>query len=385
MSDEPALEGAEHSERAAAAFHLAAIVDSSDDAIVSKDLNGTVRTWNRGAERLFGYRADEMVGRSIRTIIPADRQAEEDEVLRRIRSGLRVDHFETIRCRKDGALVEISLTVSPVRNDEGKIIGASKIARDISKQKALEAALRAAIEVKDEFLSMVSHELRTPISVIVGNGHLLLRRREMLSEEEQLRSLTDITEQGERLRRITENLLALTRLEAGDAPELLVIDFDAIAHETVEAFRQREPRREIQLQSGASLALGDHTSAGLVFENLISNALKYSPADSAVEVVTSVDVSGRPTAEVLDRGIGLTDEEITVIFEPFYRSRAAVRTAGGMGLGLAVCKRLVEAQGGEIWAAVRPGGGSIFGFCLPPAGTGWASEAQVDDRAVAQP
>src|SRR5262245_54065543 len=129
-----------------AAQRLAAIVESSDDAIVSKDLNGTIRSWNAGAEHIFGYSAEEVIGRSIRLIIPADRQSEEDEVLRQIRSGNRIDHFETIRQRKDGSLVPISLTVSPLRNSDGEIVGASKIARDISEKRRAEEALSAALK-----------------------------------------------------------------------------------------------------------------------------------------------------------------------------------------------------------------------------------------------
>jgi PAS domain S-box-containing protein len=155
------------------ALRLAAIVDSSEDAIASKDLNSIVPTWNPAAERMFGYSADEIVGRSIRLIIPADRQREEDQVLDHIRKGEVVSHFETIRKRKDGRLIEISLTVSPIKDSRGRIIGASKIARDITGQKDLLRELGEANRIKDEFLATLSHELRTPLNAVLGYTQML--------------------------------------------------------------------------------------------------------------------------------------------------------------------------------------------------------------------
>ena len=141
---------------------LAAIVASSDDAIISKDLNGIIQTWNRGAEVMFGYTADEAIGQPVTMIIPEDRLQEETEVLRRVRAGLSMEHFETVRRRKDGSSIDISLTVSPVRGPGGEIVGASKIARDITDQLRLRQAAADASRMKDEFLAVLSHELRTP-------------------------------------------------------------------------------------------------------------------------------------------------------------------------------------------------------------------------------
>src|SRR5918996_6306708 len=180
-----------------AARRLAAIVDSSDDAIVSKDLNGIIRSWNPAAERIFGYTESEIVGRSIRMIIPEDRQAEEDDVLAKIAKGEHISHFDTVRRRKDGTEIPVSLTVSPIRDDEDRIVGASKIARDISDRRAADDAIRESMAFKDQFLSLVSHELRTPVATIVGNAMLLNSRGEALDEQDRRQSMSDIINEGQ--------------------------------------------------------------------------------------------------------------------------------------------------------------------------------------------
>lgn len=350
------------------AARLAAIVDSSDDAIVSKDLDGTITSWNPAAERLFGYTPEEAVGRSIRIIIPADRQSEEDEVLRRIRLGERVDHFETVRQRKDGSFIDISLTVSPIRDRTGQVVGASKIARDITERRRAEEALRESMAIKTQFLSLVSHELRTPIAVIVGNGHLLLHREERLTAEDRHQALTDITFEAERLQRIIENLLILTRAEAQHDFELEFVKLERLAEAAVKSFRRRSPGREITFRAEPGLppVIGEGTITAMVLENLLSNADKYSPAGTGVEVVIE-HCPAAVAVHVLDRGMGLTAKDEESIFDPFYRSSAAREKAGGMGLGLAVCRKVMEVQGGSISGRPRPGGGADFCFTLPTA------------------
>ena len=153
---------------------LAAIVESSEDAIVSKTLDGIIRSWNAGAERLFGYTAAEAVGRSITLIIPPERLDEERVILERLRRGERVEHFETVRVAKDGRRIDISLTISPVRDAEGRVVGASKVARDITERKRTEEALREADRRKDEFLALLAHELRNPLAPL-RNGLQVMR------------------------------------------------------------------------------------------------------------------------------------------------------------------------------------------------------------------
>jgi PAS domain S-box-containing protein len=352
-----------------AAYRLAAIVTNSDDAIVSKDLNGIVMSWNPGAERLFGFTSDEMIGQSIRKIIPDDRQSEEDHVLSVLRRGERVDHFETVRQRKDGSLVPISLTVSPVKDGRGRIIGASKIARDISDKKAAEEAIQRSMALKDQFLGLVSHELRTPLSTIVANGQVLLHRGDRISEEDRLQALRDVVDEGERLHQIVENLLLLTRLESGHI-QAQAVDLPVLIGRVVDSHRRRRPLREVRVtepEATIPKAAGDPILLRLVLDNLIINADKYSPIEQPIDVALSQDTAGRPVIKVMDLGEGIDSNEVERVFEPFYRSDATRLTVTGMGLGLAVCKRVVEALDGSISYEARPDGGSTFCVTIPAA------------------
>jgi PAS domain S-box-containing protein len=346
---------------------MRSVIECSDDAIVTKDLDGTITSWNPGAERLFGYSAEEVIGRSIRIIIPEDRQTEEDDVLRRIRSGERVAHFDTVRRRKDGSEVPISLTVSPVADDTGRVIGASKVARDISERREAERAVRESLALKDRFLSLVSHELRTPIAVIVGNGRLLLSRGERFSASERHQALADMTSEAERLQAIIENLLSLARVDADRPLNLEPVDLGRLVEEVIAAFARRCPEREAVYrgQPGVPPVLGEPTLLRLVLENLMGNACKYSPAGEPVELELNVGPRGNPEIHVLDRGIGIPAADRQRVFEPFFRSDGAEGRTGGLGLGLAVCRQAVEAHGGEIQALDRAGGGTEVVFWLP--------------------
>jgi PAS domain S-box-containing protein len=207
---------------------LAAIVESSNDAIIGKTLEGVITDWNRAAERLFGYTASEMVGRTLRHLIPLDRQSEEDFILDQIAKGRKVGAFETVRVRKDGGLVDVSVSISPIINADGRIVGASKIARDISVQKheehlrlatvRLEAENRQAHEanrLKTQFLSNVSHELRTPLNGIIGFATLLKMEHAQFNAEDRKRMLNQVQASGHHLLRLVNDLLDIAKIEAG--------------------------------------------------------------------------------------------------------------------------------------------------------------------------
>jgi PAS domain S-box-containing protein len=346
-----------------ASLYLNSIITSSDDAIVSKDLNGTVTSWNEGAVRLFGFTAEEMVGRSIRRIIPLDRQGEEDQVLARVRSGERVDHFETIRLRKDGTTVPISLTVSPVKDRHGRIIGASKIARDITQRKQAEQAIAEALAVKDEFIGLVSHELRTPLTTILGNAAILARKEKLPDEEARREAAEDVHREALRLNGIIEDLLSLARLERGKI-ECEPVAIARLLERSAREYAERSGRRiELHMEDDAPLVSGDESLLGHVIGNYLSNADKYSPPDAPIEIVLERS-GGEGRVRILDRGIGIEPDEAKLLFESFYRSKN-VGHVGGMGIGLSVCRRLIRAIGGNCWAAPRDGGGSEFGFSLP--------------------
>jgi PAS domain S-box-containing protein len=354
---------------------LAAIVDSSDDAIVSKDLNGIVVSWNRAAERMFGYKADEIIGRSIRLIVPHDRQAEEDEVLSRIRQGLPVDHFETWRRHKQGALIPISLTVSPIRENSGKIIGASKIARDISERRLAQAEterayaqLQVASRVKDEFLATLSHELRTPLNAVLGYARML--NSGAVAEERVPAALEVIERNATSLTQIVEDVLDVSRIISGKVTlNVQPIDLAAVLNNSIDTVRPAANARKIDLQSSidsGDSVTGDPDRLQQVMWNLLTNAVKFTPLGGRVEVRL---VRGPSDMEIMvsDNGIGIQPEFLPHIFERFRQAESGTtRRHGGLGLGLAIARHIVEMHGGTIHVASDgEGKGSTFRVKLP--------------------
>jgi PAS domain S-box-containing protein len=352
-----------------------AIIDSSHDAIVSKQLDGRIMSWNRAAERLFGYTAEEAVGQSIRMIVPADRQAEEDDVLARLQRGEIVDHFQTVRQRKDGSLVQVSLTISPVRDRTGRIIGASKVARDISEQKAQEDELRRLLAAKDDFLGLVSHELRTPLTTLKGTANVLRRHRQRISEPDQEQALSDIERGADQMLRIVENMLTLARAETDNGAELEPVLLGRLAGQVVRE-RQSQPGTHhlvFEADENPLPVAGDVGYLRLILANLLSNAAKYSPAGSEIRVYAR-QAGEMGELRVEDSGIGIKPEEAAAIFSPFFRSANARAHASGIGLGLTVCMRLAEIQSGTIEATPGADGGAVFTLRLPllPEGDGAA-------------
>jgi PAS domain S-box-containing protein len=339
-------------------LRLGAIVESSDDAIVGKDLNGIVFSWNRAAELMFGYSSEEMLGRSIRTIVPADRQSEEDEVIARIRRGERVDHFETLRRRKDGTLVPISLTVSPIRDPSGLVIGASKIARDVTERKQAEAerarllnVAQEASRVKDEFLATLSHELRTPLNAILGYTRML--RSGLIAAEKQGRALDTIERNATSLTEIIEDVLDVSRIISGKLRlSVRPVDLQAVIRDSLEAVRPAADARGIRIEcildAGEAPVSGDPERLQQVMWNLVSNAVKFSERDGRVQIRLE-RVDPHVHIVVSDTGIGIAPEFVPYVFERFRQAEPGItRSYGGLGLGLAITRHLVEMHGGTV-------------------------------------
>jgi PAS domain S-box-containing protein len=364
------------------ARHLSAIVLSSDDTIVSKDLNGIIKSWNPAAERMFGFTAEEAIGRSIRMIIPPDRQAEEDEVLSRIRRGQSVDHFETIRRRKDGSELAVSLTVSPIIGANGEVIGASKIARDITQRKQIEAErdlllareqearrdAERANRLKDDFLALVSHELRTPIQAIIG--WVKIARSLGDPDPKMLRAL-DVIDRNVRAQvRLIDDLVDAARITTG---KLQIASEHVHLHraviDAVESVRPAVAAKSLELrlkiEPGAYVVVGDAARLQQVVANLLSNAVKFT-TEGRIEVRLTRE-NGQACIVVRDTGRGIAPEFLPFVFDRFRQAEVGVdRQHSGLGLGLAIVRYLAEAHGGSVSAESEGiDKGSTFSICLP--------------------
>lgn len=347
---------------------LAAIVASSDDAIISKNLHGIVQTWNRGAERIFGYTPDEVIGRSITIIIPTERFSEEAEVLRRICAGDSVEHFETVRRTKDGRNIDISLTVSPILDRSRRIIGASKIARDITDQRRLQREAAQTSRLKDEFLATLSHELRTPLNAVLGYAMLL--GDGALAPEQQFKAAAVIRRNAESLARLVDDLLDTSRIVTGKMRlQLGVCDVASLMREAIDVVRPAIDAKRLRLETaiGASeLLIGDCDRLRQVLWNLLTNAIKFTPAGGTVTV--RVEHAGTEVRIIVrDTGIGIPAHAIPYVFQRFWQVEStSTREHGGLGLGLALSRYLVELHGGTIAVeSAGPGMGAEFRVELP--------------------
>jgi PAS domain S-box-containing protein len=349
---------------------LAAIVAFSDDAIVSKDLNGRIMTWNAAAERLFGYTAEEAIGQSITILIPKDRLSEETEVLTRIRAGLSVEHYETVRQHKDGHLIDISLTVSPIRTAEGVVIGASKIARDITEQRRLRAIEEEASRLKDEFLAVLSHELRTPLNTVLGYTRMLRRDDKRMSETQRARALDALERNADSLSHLVGDILDTSRIVTGKLQITLAeTAIGDVIQAALDTIRPGADMKGVAIEAtvpAGLIVLADRDRLMQVLWNLLSNAVKFTPAGG--RIVVRVEAS--PTSvivSVADTGVGIPAEHLAHVFQRFWQGQTGTsREFGGLGVGLALARHLVELHGGEIAARSEgPGRGSVFTVTLP--------------------
>ena len=349
---------------------LAAIVSSSDDAIISKTLFGIITSWNQAATKMFGYTEAEVIGRHISIIIPPDRMDEETMIIENIRSGKKIKHFETVRVAKDGRELNISLTVSPIRNKAGKIIGASKIARDITEKMQIEKQrilytekLKQLNKYKDEFMTMASHELKTPLTIIKANLDIMELK---MQQDENLLFVENTLKQVEKLNKLISDLLDISKIQAGKL-ELKLADFDMIGL-LKEMIHNMQPTTEIKIllknADDTLPAYGDRDRIGLVIINLLGNAVKYSPNSKEIKV-NAFRSEDAIIVGIEDKGIGIPPDDLTNIFTRFYRVSGITSTFTGSGIGLYIASQIISRHGGKIWAVSQLKKGSTFYFSIP--------------------
>jgi PAS domain S-box-containing protein len=355
-----------------ASRQLAAIVESSDDAIISKSLDGIVTSWNAAAERIFGYQAAEMIGQSILRLLPEDRYDEETMILERMRRGERVEHFETVRQAKDGRFLDVSVTISPLRNEHGTIIGASKILRDITARKQMEQALaQRAAELErintefQQFSYIVAHDLNEPLRTMHSFLQLLERQLHGTLDASAREYMTFVTDAARRMQQMLTDLLAYTR--AGQSPEFQAVDCEALLSEVLMALQTRiEERGAVITHDPLPTIRGDMTRLRQVVQNLLSNALKFCEEQPHIHL-SALKEESHWRFTVQDNGIGIDPHQGNRLFQVFQRLHTRDEYPGS-GVGLAICKKIVEQHGGRIWVESRPGEGATFSFTIEETG-----------------
>jgi PAS domain S-box-containing protein len=362
---------------------LGAIVESSDDAIVSKTLDGMITSWNAGAQRLFGYSATEAIGQSILLIVPPERHDEEAGILSRLRKGERINHIETERVTKDGRRVDVSLTVSPIRDSTGTVVGASKIARDISLKKSVEREREQLLEaernarsdaqranqLKDEFLATLSHELRTPLNAIMGWAQLM--GIGTMSAEEMKEAGRTIERNARTQKQLIDDLLDMSRIISGKLRlDLQQLEPDSFIDAAIETMRPAAAVKEIRIERLldplAGPVSGDPGRLQQVVWNLLSNAVKFTPKGGRVQVRLE-RINSHIELSVSDTGQGIDPVFLPYLFERFRQADASItRKHGGLGIGLAIVKEIVELHGGTVRAkSAGEGKGAAFVVTLP--------------------
>jgi PAS domain S-box-containing protein len=362
---------------------LAAIVESSDDAIISKDLNGIITTWNTGAERIFGYAAREVIGQSVTILVPPDRVDELRGILERIRRGERIDHFETVRRRKDGTLLDVSLTVSPIIDESGNVVGASKVARDISERKRAENALRekdealemartelervARLTTLGEMTTSIAHEVSQPLGAMVASAGACARwlAADPPAMAEARATLDNIVADGKRAREVIARIRALTKRQA-PRKDWLDINQEVV---NVLALTEHELRsHDIVLRTDLRGTLprvaGDRVQLQQVLLNLVVNAVEAMSAvhdrPRELTIVSRLDDPDAVLVEVRDSGAGLDPQRAEQVFEAFYTTKTE-----GIGIGLSISRSIIEAHGGLLSASANAPYGAVFRFSLP--------------------
>jgi PAS domain S-box-containing protein len=359
--------------------HLASLVEGADDAIIGKTLDGIIISWNKGAEQVYGYLSKEVIGKAISVLLPPGRVNELPEIIGRLRQGESIGHYETVRQRKDGRVIDVSLTISPIKNKLGHLSGASSIARDITEHKRLEEILQAknvelenAILAKDRFLASMSHELRTPLNAVIGfTGTLLMKLPGPLTDE-QSKQLQTIRSSAKHLLSLLNDLLDLAKIASGKvALSLEPVVFQSVLEEVCAALRPLAEQKGLELKAtvpeGQLTLKTDRRALSQILFNLINNAIKFTQSGEVRIVLDRQKDNGRSWTEVSvhDTGIGIRPEDQTRLFKAFSQLERNPRRNEGAGLGLQLSQKLAELLGGKISFKSEHGKGSTFTFSLP--------------------
>ena len=347
-------------------MRLAAIVESSDDAIISKDLDGIITSWNSGAKQIFGYEADEIVGHSVMRLIPRELHAEEPMILARLRAGQRVEHYESKRRRKNGELIDVSLTISPIRDSKGKVIGASKIARDITERKRAEVALieKEKLAATGRMAAAIAHEVNNPLESIMNLSYLLTHDPGLSEKASYYASL--LLQEVERASEITRRTLSFYR-----SPSLPgEVELGPVLETIIRSKQQRVREKGITVETeieGEGKVWGLGGELGQVISNLLENAIDAVGQNGFIRLrARDLNRSGSIQLSVCDNGPGIPAEVVERIFEPFFTTKSS----RGSGLGLWVTRGIIEKHNGSIRVRTSQAGkhrGTIFTVILPGA------------------
>lgn len=361
--------------------YLASLLEQASDAIISTDIEGRIATWNRAAERLFGYAEDEVRGRplSFLDLAWSSSEASENSLESAAREVLttRLPRRVDLACgRNDDSHVEVSASVAPVRGEDGGLLGLSVIAHDVSAERRADQAMREASRQRDAFLAIMSHELRTPLTAILGYSDLLLRGTAGPLSTRSGTYVRNVREAGNRLLALVNGLLEYSRLEAGGERLFLqAVRLVDASHRAVSSVRAEAAIRGITLEEQHPPNLGavvaDREKLQQLLRALLANALKFTPRGGTVRVCTRHDdeIAGFARIGITDTGRGLAPDQVEMIWERFYQVDASLtRENGGVGLGLAIARHLATLQGGRVWAESEGlGKGSTFWVALPIA------------------
>lgn len=368
------LERAIHAEQRA---FLAAIVESANDAIISKTLDGRITTWNKAAERIFGYAAEEMIGTPVTRLFPEDLIGEEQEILRKIRMGSAIEHYETVRIRKDGTPIDVSVTVSPIRDSAGTVIGASKTIRDITERKLIQARLQslsselshvARVTEMGQVSAAIAHELNQPLTAVLNYTNVAKRLIASTDESAKPKAYEAISKAGDQAVRAGQIIRRLRdfvekRESARSLENINEITDDALALGMI-GTKSADVKLTVALSERLPPVLVDRVQIQQVLVNLLRNAVEamaHSP-ERQLTVSTALTSEATVLVSVADSGIGISEELADRLFKPFVTTKP-----GGMGIGLAISRSIIESHGGRLSLTPNPGGGTVFQFTLPAA------------------